>query len=119
MATKDKTLEHYMSLPYTVEIIHDEDGYFAQVEELPGCMTWAETFAEIEPMIEDAKRSWLTTALAHGDEIPEPDDRTYSGKVNLRMPGSLHRALVREAERENVSLNLLMVAKLSGQKADK
>ncbi|MBA2441964.1 MAG: toxin-antitoxin system HicB family antitoxin [Rubrobacter sp.] len=109
----DKTLEYYMGLPYTVEVTRDEDGYFAQVGELPGCMTYADEFAELEHMVEDAKRSWLTSAVRHGDPIPEPDSREYSGKMNLRMPKSLHMALARRAERENVSLNALMVMLLA------
>jgi predicted HicB family RNase H-like nuclease len=38
--------------------------------------------------------------------------KAYSGKVNLRMPKSLHRDLARRAEEEGVSLNqFLMVAR--------
>lgn len=39
--------------------------------------------------------------------------RTYSGKVNLRMPRSLHRDLARRAEEEGVSLNQFMVVVLA------
>jgi antitoxin HicB len=39
--------------------------------------------------------------------------RTYSGKVNLRMPRSLHRDLARRAEEEGVSLNQFMVVALA------
>ncbi|WP_406797928.1 MULTISPECIES: toxin-antitoxin system HicB family antitoxin [Brevibacillus] len=37
----------------------------------------------------------------------------YSGKINLRVPKSLHRQLAIEAELENVSLNQYMLYKLS------
>ena len=70
--TEEKDPEHYMGLPYTAEIRHDEDGWFAKVPELPGCMTWAETFEKLGPMIEDAKRGWIEDALGHGDPVPEP-----------------------------------------------
>jgi len=114
VTTKDKTLDYYMKLPYTFEAKHDEDGWFAKVVELPGCMTWADTFEELEPMIEDAMRGWIEDALEHGDPIPEPrDTEDYSGKVNLRMPKSLHRDLSREAEAEGVSLNQIMVTTLA------
>jgi antitoxin HicB len=39
--------------------------------------------------------------------------KAYSGKVNLRMPRSLHRDLARRAEEEGVSLNQLMVVVLA------
>jgi predicted HicB family RNase H-like nuclease len=50
-----------------------------------------------------------------GDEIPEPfSKRTYSGKLNLRMPPQMHRELAMEAAREHVSLNQLINLKLGG-----
>ncbi|MGB3682522.1 MAG: toxin-antitoxin system HicB family antitoxin [Rubrobacteraceae bacterium] len=108
------TIEQYMNLPYAVEIKHDEDGWFAKVMELPGCMTWADTFEELGPMIEDAKRGWIEDALESGDPVPGPRHlEGYSGKVNLRMPKSLHRDLARRAEEENVSLNQLMTTTLA------
>jgi len=67
MAIKNKTLDYYMNLPYTVEAKHDEDGWFAKVVELPGCMTWADTFEELVAMIEDAKLGWIEVGLEHGD----------------------------------------------------
>jgi antitoxin HicB len=111
---REKTLDYYLSLPYKVEIIHDEDGWFAKVLDLPGCMTWANSYEELKPMIEDAKLGWIEDALEHGDPVPEPrNNKDFSGKVNLRMPKSLHRDLTRQAEDEGVSLNQLMVAYLA------
>ncbi|MBL8156366.1 MAG: type II toxin-antitoxin system HicB family antitoxin [Anaerolineae bacterium] len=66
-----KTIDDYLSLPYTIEVIPDDDGFVARVKELSGCMTQADTWDEIWPMIEDAKRLWLESALAHGDAVPE------------------------------------------------
>jgi antitoxin HicB len=117
MKTREKTLDYYMSLPYTIEVKHDPESewaWFARVVELPGCMTEAPTFEELGPMIEDAMRSWIEVGLEHGDPIPEPrNTKDYSGNVRLRMPKSLHRDLVRMAEGESVSLNQLMVTILA------
>ena len=68
----NKDLEYYLRLPYTIEIIPDEDdgGYVARIRELPGCLTQADTWEELHEMVEDAKRLWLESALAHGDAIP-------------------------------------------------
>ena len=68
----DKTLDYYLSLPYTIEIIPDEGAWFVQIKELPGCMTEVDEWDEILPAIEDAKRLWLQVSLEHGDPIPEP-----------------------------------------------
>ncbi len=81
MKTVDK-IEYYMSLPYTVEIIPDpEGGYVAKVLELKGCITQADTWEELEYMIEDAKRVWLETALEEGVEIPLP--KTLDTKTSI------------------------------------
>ncbi len=108
-----KTLDFYLNLPYTIEVTRDEgevySGLFARVVELPGCMTQADTFNELEEMISDAMRGWIEAALESGQDIPEPHPKEkYSGKFIVRVPCSLHRALVEAAEREGVSLNLFV-----------
>lgn len=68
-------LTQYLQLPYTIEIIPDDGAWFAQIKELVGCMTEVDTWEEILPMIEDAKRLWLELALERGRPIPEPIHR--------------------------------------------
>jgi predicted HicB family RNase H-like nuclease len=51
------------------------------------------------------------------EDMPEPpvreEAREYSGRFNVRIPKSLHAALVREADTQGVSLNQLVLAKLA------
>ena len=68
----NRTLDYYLNLPYTIEIIPDDGAWFVQIKELPGCMTEVDEWEEIRPMIDDAKRLWIEAALAHGQPIPEP-----------------------------------------------
>jgi predicted HicB family RNase H-like nuclease len=63
-------------------------------------------FKEIRRLINEAKDR---TGLVEG-ATPKK-----SGKFVVRLPRSLHAALEAEAEREGVSLNQLVVAKLSMQ----
>ena len=71
--TPVKTVEYYMSLPYTVEVGGDDEaGYFAEVLELPGCTTEAETLEELKPKIKGAQLAWIEAALEAGDPVPEP-----------------------------------------------
>jgi antitoxin HicB len=105
-----RTFEEYLTLPYHIEIIRDNDdenpGWVARVVELPGCITQGDTFEELGEMIEDAMRGWIGVALEDGIPIPEPKpDDDYSGKFVVRVPRSLHRQLAEAAEREGVSLN--------------
>ena len=106
-------MDNYLRLPYTIEVIRDVGeeyaGWFARIVELPGCMTQADTFEELGEMIEDAMRAWIQTALEDGQKIPEPRPvESYSGKFIVRVPRSLHRALVEFANREGVSLNMFV-----------
>ena len=106
-----KSLEDYLSLPYDIEVKRNEDGtYFARVKELPGCMTEADTFAEVEEMIRDAMAAWIEVALEEGVPIPEPRPLgEFSGRFVLRLPKSLHRDVARQAEEEGVSINQWIV----------
>lgn len=103
MATK--TIEEYLQLPYTIEVVRDAtdeySGWFARVAELPGCMTQADTFDELDEMVQDAMRAWIETAQEKGLSIPEPrPGEPYSGKFVIRVPRSLHRALAETSERD-------------------
>ena len=69
-------------------------------------MTQGDSVAEAVEMIQDAMAGWIEIALEDGNPVPEPRPMdTYSGKFVVRVPHSLHRDLVRAAEREGVSLN--------------
>jgi predicted RNase H-like HicB family nuclease len=55
----------------------EEDACFlAEVPALQGCMTHGKTFSEAAKNIEEAMSLWLEDALKHGEQIPEPDDRS-------------------------------------------
>ncbi len=115
--TAKESIEYYMSLPYTIEIIpYPEGGFFAKVKELEGCMTEGDTLEEAYKMIEDAKRAWLEVALEESIDIPLPEsirEENYSGRILLRLPKSLHRKLAESAKKEGVSINAYITTLLS------
>ena len=111
-----KTLNEYLALPYRMEIVEDSDegGYVVSFPELPGCISCGETLESAVANAEDAKREWITAALAEGIVIHEPDDlENYSGQFKLRIPKSLHRSLTEHAKREGISMNQYCVYLLS------
>ena len=110
-----KDLEYYLDLRYPVTVHPDpESGFVAEIEELHGCMTQAETLDEVFRAIEDARRLWIETAYNEGQDIPLPRDmEQYTGKFLVRIPRSLHRALAHSAKREDVSLNQYVVSLLT------
>ncbi len=69
----NKTLDYYLSLPYSIELTPDEDGvWFAAVPLLKGCITQGDSREDALVMLDEAKALWLETALAEGIPIPEP-----------------------------------------------
>lgn len=112
---KTKDLEYYLGLPYTIVVRRNEDGsLFAEVEELPGCMTEADDPKALLESIRDAQAAWIKSALEDGIQIPMPRSKEeFSGRFLVRIPKSLHRDLVRKARRESVSLNQLATAALA------
>ena len=112
---KHRDMTFYLSLQYPITIHSDpEGGYVAEIEELPGCMTQAETIDEAFRAIEDARQLWIKTAYDEGQDIPLPRDmKEYGGKFLVRIPKSLHRALTRAAKHEGVSLNQYVTSLLA------
>lgn len=97
---------------YTISIRKEdtEDGvqFVARVAELPDVEILAESFdeayADALDVIETSKEMFADEGLS----FPEPElnfDREYSGRLPLRVPKTLHRALVAQAEKEGLSLN--------------
>lgn len=113
--TERKDLKFYLNLRYPITIHPDPDGgYVAEIEELPGCMTQAETLDEAFKAIEDARQVWIRGTYEMGQDIPLPRDmEEYSGKFLVRIPRSLHRTLARIAKQEGVSLNQYIASLLA------
>jgi predicted RNase H-like HicB family nuclease len=116
--TTESAVRHYLSLPYRIAITRDgadaEDAWRAQVEELPGCEACGATPADAAERLPSAMADWVAGALSEGREIPEPRSaRSYSGKLLLRMPLTLHAELAQAAEREQVSLNAYITGQLA------
>ena len=98
----NKDVDHFITLPYRIELYPvKEGGYVAAIPDLPGCITQGETKEEALTLIEDAKAAWISTALEQSIPIQTPALRpgSYSGKLNVRLPKSLHRALALRSEK--------------------
>lgn len=117
--SRDLQVAEIAARPYRVEVsaIPEEDGggYYARFVEFRFAAhgdgaTPEEAIAHARKGLETV----LHAMIEEGDVIPEPlASREYSGKFNVRVPKSLHRALTEEAEAEGVSLNMLIVSHLS------
>ena len=47
-----------------------EGGFSVEVPALPGCFTCGDTYVEAVAMAADAARTWVASALRHGEAIP-------------------------------------------------
>ena len=99
--------------PFTIRPLSAEDGggYLIEYPDLPGCHSDGETPEQAIVNGRDAVRSYMASCKKHGDPIPKPNlPAPHSGQFRVRLPRSLHARLVAQADREGVSLNMLMVA---------
>lgn len=103
-----KSVDDYLTLPYTIEIVYDdsgeEAGWFAKVAELPGCMTQADSFEALEWLIKDAMRAWIEVSLA--DDLPVPEPRPIGTHDNFAVyvANSLYPRLLNGSQAEGVNV---------------
>jgi len=87
----------------------------ARVKELADLAEYGETYAEAYDLAVDTIETAAGAYSEQGRVFPEalvPAD-DFSGRVTLRLPRSLHRAVAAAAEDEGVSLNQHLVNVLS------
>ncbi len=104
--------------PYErVLIPEDEGGFSAYISEFEGCLAEGETPEEALTNLELTALGWIEAEQDAGRPIPQAwNDQTFSGKLLLRLPKSLHRRLSLQASKEGVSLNQYVIYKLTEHK---
>jgi predicted HicB family RNase H-like nuclease len=112
------TSEHYLALPYKRIIYPTGDSggtaFFAEVLELEGCCAEGTTYTEAYEALTQEMRRHIQMYLNKKIAPPTPRlPKDYSGRVLVRMPASLQYKLALRAKEENVSVNQLIVSKLS------
>jgi len=105
-------VEHYR---YAVEWSAADGEFVATIAEFPSLSWLAATQIAALRGLERVVKSVIDDMIESGEEVPEPlADRTYSGRVNLRVDPAIHRKLAMEASRRGTSLNAY-AAHLLGQ----
>ena len=109
------SLEDYKKLDYQnrIEKLSPEDGggYYITYPDLPGCSSDGETIEEAIKMGEDARICWIETAYEIGKEIPMPFSYidNFKGRITVRVPKTMHKELIEEADEEGISLNQYLI----------
>jgi antitoxin HicB len=104
-----RPLPRFEIRPLTVD---EGCGYLVEFPDYPGCMADGKTAEEAISEGSDALASYLRTLEELGRPVPA-SGQVYGGQWRQRVPKSLHAALARRAEREGVSLNMLVTTLLA------
>lgn len=104
-------ISHYT---YRVTWSVEDQEFVATCLEFPSLSWLASTQIEALSGLEQVIAEALKDLRAQDEAIPEPlSERSYSGKFNLRVGESLHRRLAIEAAEEQLSINQLIVRRLT------
>jgi predicted HicB family RNase H-like nuclease len=118
---KTRKKSRSVQLPHQAEEYHyivgwsEEDrAFIGRVAEFESLAAHGRTLESALREIKSVVKTVLEDLVASGEEIPQPfSKRRFSGKLNLRMPESMHRRLALEAARQGISLNQLINLKLT------
>jgi predicted HicB family RNase H-like nuclease len=102
--------EYYL---YTVGWSEDDEAYLARVAEFPSLAAHGDSQEAALNSLQQVVKAVLKDLSASKEPIPQPlGKRSFSGRLNVRMPSYLHRYLAIEAAQQSVSLNQLINLKL-------
>jgi len=65
-----------MTMSYPAVIRSDEEGFWAEFPDLPGCFGYAETLPKCVESAGNALETHITVMMENGMEIPEPSEPT-------------------------------------------
>lgn len=100
---------------YAVVWSEEDDVFIGRVTEFRSLAAHGSTQEKALKEIRKVVELVIEELIEAGEKIPEPiSKKSFSGKLNLRMPKQLHRRLSLEAAREGISLNQWINAQLSG-----
>jgi predicted RNase H-like HicB family nuclease len=112
-----KEVRDHLSRPYARVVVPDPSGGFAaRILEFPGCFAEGDTLGQAYENLESAAAAWIEASLESDQPIPPPaEEQTYSGRLLLRMPKSLHRQAAEVAGRDGTSLNQFVVTAVAAR----
>lgn len=110
MSVYQQLAEQAMHDTYHRIFVKEEDGGFsAFVLELDGVFGAGETITDANQALEDAMLDWIAFELEQGKRIPPPIQvDSFSGRLSLRIPPSLHYSVAIRASMEKVSVNRVL-----------
>ncbi|MFZ4486296.1 MAG: type II toxin-antitoxin system HicB family antitoxin [Candidatus Nanopelagicales bacterium] len=113
MATRRKELPSADRYTYRLAWSATDQEFIATVVEFASLSWIADTREAALEGLTSVVEDVLQDMLAEGEEIPAPwDERTFSGKFNLRLGPDLHRKVALEAAERHESMNTYVMKQL-------
>lgn len=110
-ATQLTDVSHYA---YRVTWSAEDEEFVATCLEFPSLSWLAHTQIDALSGLEKLITEAITDMRKQDEVVPPPlSERNYSGKFNLRVGESLHRRLALDAAEEHISINQLIVRRLT------
>lgn len=66
----------------------EEGGFTVVVPKLPGLVTEGDTYEKALANVKDAIEGYLQILHDNGEAIPEPDKKTFTSPIDIRITGS-------------------------------
>ncbi|KFI97013.1 type II toxin-antitoxin system HicB family antitoxin [Bifidobacterium stellenboschense] len=105
-------VNHYA---YRIRWDGKSERFVASCAELPDVTFESDSQLEAFVGIRNAAEAEVKRLAKAGEEAPEPlSERRFSGRILVRIPPELHRALTIEAAEQHISLNRLISNRLAG-----
>jgi predicted HicB family RNase H-like nuclease len=96
-------VDHYR---YAVQWSPEDDEFVATIAEFPSLSWLASDQVDAIRGLEVLVQQVIDDLVAGGETVPEPlSERSFSGRLNLRVSEGLHRKLALEAVQHQTSLN--------------
>lgn len=109
--TQPADVSHYT---YRVTWSGEDAEFVATCPEFPSLSWLAPSQIDALAGLENLMNEAITDMRENEEVVPPPfSERNYSGKFNLRVGESLHRRLALEAAEEQVSINQLIIRRLT------
>ena len=111
--TKKESLPLVEQYLYNIGWSEEDEAFVARVTEFPSLAAHSDSQEEALQEIKNVVKFVIQDLTESNEPIPEPfGNRSFSGKLVLRMPEYMHRQLALEALKQGVSLNQLLNLKL-------
>jgi len=68
---------------YLVIIEKSNDGFGAYVPDLPGCVTWGSSKAEVKKLIKEVIKIHIEGMLEDGEPIPKPSAESFEHSIDI------------------------------------